>query len=157
MNWNSECGLEWVVKINVMPAKRRSMKHGSSRWINHARHRHTNAFARAHITVSCQDLLDSLGEFLCKQANFFRGLKTADGAKLSSEQIGYQDVSARSANVDTNYTALARVDVKECGSATSSDRFAQCSFKNEPFIKEFAYQQACNTPPNVHEPCEICA
>src|SRR6185437_4042205 len=82
-------------------------------------------------------------------------LETTDDAELSTHQIGDENVSSRRTNIDTNNATLARVDKERRWPPATSYRFADSAFEDQRLTEQFANQQACDSAPDVHEPCKV--
>ena len=107
------------------------MQHATLRRIDHARHSHADTFARAELFMVGKYLLDATREFLDQHINVAIRLKTADNSELPAHQIGDEDVSPRRANIDTDNTTLARVDVKKGRPAAATDGFTESAFEDQ--------------------------
>src|SRR5687767_7678004 len=116
------------------------MKHATQRRIDHAGDNHAHTFTRAELAEVSEHLLDAARELFRQHVDLFAGLKTVDDAQLLAHQIGEQDVSARSTNVDADDASLTRVNVQERGPASASYGFADSAFEDQRFAEKFAHE-----------------
>jgi len=69
---------------------------------------------------------------------------------LVTHQIGNHDVGSGRADINPDYATLSGINVKESGSTSTTDRFANGTFKDQPFLEKFTNQQAGNTASDIH-------
>ena len=130
MNRNAERYGERIAQVNVAPSKRRRVQHVTTCRIDHAGHRNADTFTSPNLFVVAEYLLDATRKLLDQNTLVAVSLKTADNAELPAHQIGDEDVSARSANIDADDATLARVDVKKLWTAAASDLFTDRAFED---------------------------
>src|SRR5262245_40381147 len=116
------------------------MHYAPFRRIDHAGHRHADTFTGADPFVLAQYLLDTTRKFLNQHVDLAIGLKTTDYAELAAHQVGDEDVSSRSANVDADDATLARVDVEKSRTAAAPHRFTERAFEDQRLAEQFADQ-----------------
>src|SRR5882762_9589257 len=118
------------------------MQHTAHSLFNHAWYYHPDAFACTSLLVVHQRLLDATCKFLRQEANISIRLEAGNGSQLATHQVCDHDVRSRRANIDADNAALSGAAVYQGRTPTTPDRFSHCTFKNQGFTQELAYQQA---------------